>query len=416
MQNKKQPPSSPLPPFSPPLAAEPTLRVLMRRHGKLVREVAAKNRVPAADIEDVVQVVLLLLWRVLRRGDGVVQPEAWLTTVTKRVAWVQTHQNKRWEQAVRSAADPSQVEPEPTAEELYMAVQNVELVHAVAHALRPGEREVFVRYELNGEPMSEIATSLGVPLGTAYNRLRLARVSFKKEVERRERQEGSRRHERKLVLLWPFAFLQWGELGGAGPAGELPGAAFMARQAGGKVAGAASPWLPYAMVVLEVFLLFDGTLHPMHEPGEAMTIAAAGAGAAMTNGAAGTGTAPGPQRKPARDPATAPEGKPEADAKPPVPVRATASAARSAVPSPAPSLAQPPALPPAAPSLLLGKRRRSLEAARILLDTADRMASEGRQNAVDEALRAYAAHAPDDPFPATRAALGPVGGKTPGAE
>jgi RNA polymerase sigma-70 factor, ECF subfamily len=44
--------------------------------------------------------------------------------------------------------------------------------------LRPKLRVVVVAHELEGRPMPEVAASLGIPLKTAYARLRLARVAL----------------------------------------------------------------------------------------------------------------------------------------------------------------------------------------------------------------------------------------------
>ena len=45
-------------------------------------------------------------------------------------------------------------------------------------------RAVFVLYELDREPMKEVAATLGIPLNTAYSSLRRARAEFRAAVER----------------------------------------------------------------------------------------------------------------------------------------------------------------------------------------------------------------------------------------
>ncbi len=49
-----------------------------------------------------------------------------------------------------------------------MALESIELVR----------RSVFILHELDARPMVEIAQSLGIPLNTAYSRLRVAREEF----------------------------------------------------------------------------------------------------------------------------------------------------------------------------------------------------------------------------------------------
>jgi RNA polymerase sigma-70 factor (ECF subfamily) len=50
-------------------------------------------------------------------------------------------------------------------------------------------RAVFVLYEIDGVTMDEIARSLGIPVNTAYSRLRVARGEFAAAVKRLKRGE-----------------------------------------------------------------------------------------------------------------------------------------------------------------------------------------------------------------------------------
>jgi RNA polymerase sigma-70 factor (ECF subfamily) len=58
--------------------------------------------------------------------------------------------------------------------------------------LPPDQREVFVLYEVEHIPMAQIAEAAGIPLYTAYSRLRIARRRILAEVERAERLGVSR--------------------------------------------------------------------------------------------------------------------------------------------------------------------------------------------------------------------------------
>ena len=46
------------------------------------------------------------------------------------------------------------------------------------------QRAAFILFEVEGMSGPEVAEALAVPLGTAYSRLRLARVAFQAAVER----------------------------------------------------------------------------------------------------------------------------------------------------------------------------------------------------------------------------------------
>ena len=53
-------------------------------------------------------------------------------------------------------------------------------------------RAVIVMHDWDGEPMPEVARALGIPLNTAYSRLRLARQDLGVAVKRVSRTRGAR--------------------------------------------------------------------------------------------------------------------------------------------------------------------------------------------------------------------------------
>ena len=64
------------------------------------------------------------------------------------------------------------------------ADQDRRLVLRALEAVELDRRAVFVLYEIDGESMNAIAQSLGIPVNTAYSRLRLARDEFAAAVKR----------------------------------------------------------------------------------------------------------------------------------------------------------------------------------------------------------------------------------------
>lgn len=61
------------------------------------------------------------------------------------------------------------------------------LLLQVLDALDFEKRSLIVMHDLDGVPVPEIAETLGVPLNTAYSRLRLARKAFQEELSSRAR-------------------------------------------------------------------------------------------------------------------------------------------------------------------------------------------------------------------------------------
>lgn len=60
------------------------------------------------------------------------------------------------------------------------------VVHRALEAVELDRRAVFVAHEIDGWSIPEVAVSLGIPLNTAYSRLRLARAEFEAAVRRLE--------------------------------------------------------------------------------------------------------------------------------------------------------------------------------------------------------------------------------------
>jgi RNA polymerase sigma-70 factor (ECF subfamily) len=71
----------------------------------------------------------------------------------------------------------------PTVEQQVSEKQARRIVRKVLAKLEPKRRAIMILHDIDGQPMPAIAEALGVPLSTAYSRLRLAREQFSKEVE-----------------------------------------------------------------------------------------------------------------------------------------------------------------------------------------------------------------------------------------
>ena len=77
------------------------------------------------------------------------------------------------------------------------------------------QRAVLLLREIDGLSMKEIARSLGLPIFTAYSRLRTARTSFAKEIRRRDLFDEARGTGH--AALAPLALLAGGEPAAAPP-------------------------------------------------------------------------------------------------------------------------------------------------------------------------------------------------------
>lgn len=88
----------------------------------------------------------------------------------------------------REAGPPEQgsasVHPGPAPDEQAIRREEQRLVADALEALDLPQRSVFVMHELDQVPVPTIAEALGIPLGTAYTRLRSARQDFATAVRR----------------------------------------------------------------------------------------------------------------------------------------------------------------------------------------------------------------------------------------
>ena len=157
---------------------------LFRRHAPFVANFLARMGVLRADIDDLIQEVFLVAHRNGGYTPGPAKPTTYLASIAFRAAT--THRRKRQtrsfvrtaDEVVVSAGD-DRLSPERDADQR----RQLALLDKALSALDPDKRVVFVMAELHGESVVSIAESLGVPVDTAYSRLRAARRIFREAAE-----------------------------------------------------------------------------------------------------------------------------------------------------------------------------------------------------------------------------------------
>jgi RNA polymerase sigma-70 factor (ECF subfamily) len=141
-----------------------------------------------ADLEDMLQEVFVVVHRNLRTFDGSSKMTTWLFGICLRVATAYRRRaHRRHEDLVDEVPEASSgTSPEEDAE----AKQARAELDRVLDELDVDKRAVFVMFEIDELPCDEIASILGVPVGTVYSRLHAARQSFEKAVARRRARGG----------------------------------------------------------------------------------------------------------------------------------------------------------------------------------------------------------------------------------
>jgi RNA polymerase sigma-70 factor (ECF subfamily) len=161
------------------LAAVLTLDLLFRTEMDFVMNTARRCGMSGADAEDVAQQVFMALQRRLHTLQSPESVRPWLMTVTRRHASTRRQANRR---------DPFELLPSslgeieddtPLAEEQLLKSERRREFLDLLEALEPNRRVVLVLHVLDEIPMDEVAAALGIPVPTAYNRLRLARADLR---------------------------------------------------------------------------------------------------------------------------------------------------------------------------------------------------------------------------------------------
>ena len=139
---------------------------------------------PAAD--DVVQEVFIVIHSRLHTLE---QPQAlrsWIYGVVRRTV-SGYHRSRRTKDASGAALAAELDEPRgpPTPFDLTEQNDQVKLLWSLLEELDEPKREVFAMAELDELTVPEIAEILGIPLNTAYSRLRAARQAFEEALARR---------------------------------------------------------------------------------------------------------------------------------------------------------------------------------------------------------------------------------------
>jgi RNA polymerase sigma-70 factor (ECF subfamily) len=161
------------------LATLPSFRAVYDHYFDFVWTCTRRLGVPMAAVDDVVQEVFVVVHARLKTVEHPASLRSWLYGVVRRT--VSTYHRGRHARDARQSPEPfedntSLMQPSP----LDLAVLNdeVRLLWRLLGGLSPLKREVFVLAELEEMTMPEIAEAIGVPLNTAYSRLRSARQEF----------------------------------------------------------------------------------------------------------------------------------------------------------------------------------------------------------------------------------------------
>jgi RNA polymerase sigma-70 factor (ECF subfamily) len=170
---------------------EAAWRTLVERHTRKVFGLAYRFTGRADEAEDLTQEIFVKVYQTLhkyREADGPFG--AWLMALARNHAI--DHYRRGRQERTRRAEDPALVETAPAREEHPVVglerEERARIVHRGLRALPADLRLPLVLCDLQGLSYDEIATSLGVPLGTVKSRINRARLELAKRLLARRRE------------------------------------------------------------------------------------------------------------------------------------------------------------------------------------------------------------------------------------
>ena len=176
-----------LPGTNQPVAVEGHLdsAELFRRFGRFVASFLLRMGVPRSDLDDLMQEVFLVAHKNGGYSPGPAKPTTYLANIAFK-ATVSHRRKRKTRSFVRLDGElvSRAGEAHGTPEQNVSSSQEIALLQRVLETLDADKRAVFVMAELQGESVVDIAAGLGIPVDTAYSRLRVARKLFRKAASR----------------------------------------------------------------------------------------------------------------------------------------------------------------------------------------------------------------------------------------
>lgn len=154
---------------------------------------ARRLGVSETSIEDVLQDVFVIVHRHLHDFEGRSTMRTWIYGILLRVVrdHRRTMRRKRLSASCRRDEEVLHSLPAPgiSPHDAVVALDAIRVLHHLLDALDDERREVFVLAELDELSGQEIAKILGIPIGTVYSRLRVARRAFDAAIASRSERE-----------------------------------------------------------------------------------------------------------------------------------------------------------------------------------------------------------------------------------
>ena len=174
-------------------AAAPSFAAVYREHATFVYASLLRLGVPRSSVDDALQDVFVVVHRRLPGFEGRSSMRSWLFGIVRRIAFRQRRGAQRADAKARSFGDEPRIDP--SASDVFDHHQRVGLLERALDHLDDDKRVAITLHVFEEMTGPELAASLGVPVDTAYSRIKAAR----RELQRALAELGADANEAQLV-------------------------------------------------------------------------------------------------------------------------------------------------------------------------------------------------------------------------
>jgi len=165
----------------------PPFKVAYQEYFDFVWTSARRLGIQPSGMDDLIQEVFLVIHSKLHTVEKRSSLRSWIYSVVRRTA--SNHRRARRAHADASSGPPGDGEAlsrEPTPLENTERNAGFQLLMSLLDQLEEPKREIFSLVDVEDLSVPEAAELLGIPLNTAYSRLRVARQNFELALARHE--------------------------------------------------------------------------------------------------------------------------------------------------------------------------------------------------------------------------------------
>jgi RNA polymerase sigma-70 factor, ECF subfamily len=163
---------------------------LFRDHGAFAWRVLRRLGVAERDVDDVCQEVFVTVHRRLATFEGRSSAQSWLYGICVRTASDYRRRAVHHREVAAGEAHESSIDSNQEDDAALREARAT--LDRILDALDDDKRAVFVLFEIEELPMTEVAMAVGCPLQTAYSRLHAARREVEAAMHRFRAKQGAR--------------------------------------------------------------------------------------------------------------------------------------------------------------------------------------------------------------------------------